>query len=411
MPNQLDLPLRRVAGRNYAYSTLAGVTSGTWQPIIVLHLADRNLPLVAFGVLTASVGIAHLISEVPTGVIADRISRKWSLTFASLLHAVAMLMLAWAPNVPMLVLVGGLYGLGASFLSGAGEALLYDKLKDHGLEKRAHEALSSDASFSLAGTLVGIMVTSLMIQITELWVPLVVGAFAAMVAAGVAASLVEPVVLQQTRTAQSEGSSFIASVRHVGVSLRAISHAPALSIVAVSVFIQRIFQFVPNFFAQLHLRALGLSASGISSLYILFRLGALAGARSSGRITSRFGENERWPITLVVTLAILSLALLNAVPIVTAAVLALVGINFMAGVHGPLVSASLNRRLASETRASALSFVGMTHSVSQIVVTPVFSGIADATSLDASMSMFGWIFSAGCLVALGFVWMTLSNGR
>ena len=70
-----------------------------------------------------------VFAEVPTGALADRFGRRWSLMLGSSLFAAAVFIFGIADNYPIILLSYTAWGLALTFQSGADTALLYDSLK------------------------------------------------------------------------------------------------------------------------------------------------------------------------------------------------------------------------------------------------------------------------------------------
>jgi MFS family permease len=69
-----------------------------------------------------------LLGEVPAGVWADTVSRKWSLVIAHLFMGAGMLLTGLVTGFPLLVATQVLWGLGWAFSSGADVAWITDEL-------------------------------------------------------------------------------------------------------------------------------------------------------------------------------------------------------------------------------------------------------------------------------------------
>ncbi len=74
------------------------------------------------------VGVTLLLGEVPAGVWADTISRKWSLVIAHVLMGASMVMTGVVTSFPLLVATQVLWGSGWAFSSGADVAWMTDEL-------------------------------------------------------------------------------------------------------------------------------------------------------------------------------------------------------------------------------------------------------------------------------------------
>ena len=73
--------------------------------------------------------IAIVVFEMPTGAVADMISRKHSLCLSGLCIGVSLLLFILFSSFYIFALAEILFGLGLTFSSGADSALLYENLK------------------------------------------------------------------------------------------------------------------------------------------------------------------------------------------------------------------------------------------------------------------------------------------
>src|SRR5258708_7558867 len=73
--------------------------------------------------------------DIPTGVIADHIGKKYALALGALIDAIGAFVYGSSPHFTIFIVGEFLMALGISFISGADDALLYDVLKENKLEK------------------------------------------------------------------------------------------------------------------------------------------------------------------------------------------------------------------------------------------------------------------------------------
>jgi predicted MFS family arabinose efflux permease len=109
--------------------------------------------------------VTGLLAEVPTGVLADRWSRRGALVLAGVLEAAGFVLWTVAPGLPGFAAGFVVWGVGGALVSGAAEALVYDGLAAVGAEGsyvRVHgattatELLVQVPTALLAGVLVGV---------------------------------------------------------------------------------------------------------------------------------------------------------------------------------------------------------------------------------------------------------------
>jgi len=92
--------------------------------------------------------------EVPTGAIADRIGRKYSLALGALCVIIAAFVYSSYPNFYVFALGEIIWAAGGAFISGADEALVYDSLKKLKREKQSKRIFGRAESFSMGGMVI-----------------------------------------------------------------------------------------------------------------------------------------------------------------------------------------------------------------------------------------------------------------
>ena len=93
------------------------------------------------------------LCEVPTGVVADLVSRRLSLGIGWLIQGGAWALVAVTTNVPVILAAWALWGIGATFESGAFQAWITDEV---GVD-RVGRVFARGTQASLAGGIVGVL--------------------------------------------------------------------------------------------------------------------------------------------------------------------------------------------------------------------------------------------------------------
>ena len=108
----------------------AALHNGWWLVTSVYLVVDAGLSpsqLVLIGVVQ---GVIALLFEVPAGVFADTLSRKWSLVVSHVLMGTAMIATGLVTDFGLLVATQMLWGLSWTFASGADVAWITDELDE-----------------------------------------------------------------------------------------------------------------------------------------------------------------------------------------------------------------------------------------------------------------------------------------
>jgi len=119
-----------------------------WLGIWVFYYL-RYTDYAGIGLIETSLIIAMIISEIPTGAIADLLGKKRSLLIAFILQSIGIGMLAFIPSLINIMIGVFIAGIGGSFYSGTFEALIYDSLKESGKEKSYEKVIAHIGTISL----------------------------------------------------------------------------------------------------------------------------------------------------------------------------------------------------------------------------------------------------------------------
>jgi MFS family permease len=108
------------------------------------------------------------LSEIPTGLIADKIGRKFSIIISLSLQLIGEILFLFAQNYLFFIIISIIAGIGFAFQSGCSQALVYDTLKEQKREKEMKKATGSIGSFFQAGHVLGALTSSFIVsQITQ----------------------------------------------------------------------------------------------------------------------------------------------------------------------------------------------------------------------------------------------------
>ncbi len=352
---------------------------------VIYLIEDRGLTLGQILLLEAVVFGAIVVAEVPTGVIADRYTRRLSLLLGSLVSAVAFVVFGLASSIELLMGSYVLFAIGGALMSGADEAFLYDSLRAVGRSgefARVFGRFNARMTVGIAGfTVAG----GLMVIWTPLSWPIVLSGVLSLVAAGFALLLVEP---PRERTEQS----FVRIGRSAAgriVTTRALRWIVVVSAAVQGIEIVAFTTFQPILVGEgVPVWALGWVAAGMM-------LVAAAGGWSSWRVRQRFGLSR----SLAVLPAFAALGLLGGAsgmlwlfPVFTAAM-------FVREALHPLVVEYLSRRVPDGERATTLSVHQLAAWFATIVISLGLGLVVDRVGLGSSLAAASAVLLVIVLVA------------
>ncbi len=132
-------------------------------PLYAVMFAAHGLSPLAISTLLVIWSATSIIAEVPSGVLADRYSRRNLLIIGQLLRAAGYAMWLIFPGYLGFALGFVLWGLEGALWSGTFQALVYDELKKEGEEKQYAKVMGRADSIGVAAELVATALASVAI--------------------------------------------------------------------------------------------------------------------------------------------------------------------------------------------------------------------------------------------------------
>jgi MFS family permease len=371
----------------YFFSTLY-----FYIPVGTLYLQGKGLNYVQINSLWGIIVGTMFLTEIPTGVIADRIGRKRAINVALGLQLLGEVTYVFARGYGLFALSAVIGGLGFAFGSGCIDALVYDSLRARGREAEMSKAMGAiEAAQKLANLLAfsagGVMVADLT---QERFVTAIV-----LTACAVGIGFLVSFTIQDSdpggRAGPTRGSSFALlsdglRLLRDNVLFRRLALL-SLATIPFRDYLGSLYQ--PHFVdAGVHPLWFGLALSLSSGLSIL-------GARYAYRLEERLGAGLG---TLLVT------GLPGALYLVMAAVshpafsvLAFCALSSSMSLKTPILAGQLNRHIESRNRATVLSVISMASGFYVALMGLVIGRVADSSVPRAFVAM-GSIVLAGALV-------------
>lgn len=99
-----------------------------YVPVSALFLTSRGLSLGDIFVLESILLASILVSEIPAGLVADRVDRRWVIVAGFVFNAVAEVLFALGHSFGMFAVSFVMSGLGIAMLTGVQDAYIYDSL-------------------------------------------------------------------------------------------------------------------------------------------------------------------------------------------------------------------------------------------------------------------------------------------
>jgi MFS family permease len=330
-----------------------------------------------------------VLFEVPTGVVADTRGRRTSYLLGTVTLAVATVLyfFMWKASAPLWAwaLASALLGLGFTFFSGAVEAWLVDALTHTGYLREGGKielVLAKGEIVEGVAMLSGSVAGGLIAQATNLGVPYIVRIIVLLLAFGCALVLMRDVGFTPKRSKhlrQEVEKVLRGSLEH------GLGNPPVRWVMLAAPFTGAVMIYA--FYAM---QPYLLSLYGDKSAYAVAGLAAavIAGAQiAGGLLVPHLGRVFRRRTSLLLGGTVVSAVLLASmgfVPHFWPVIVLLVLWGLMYAAVTPVRQAYLNGLVASQERATVLSFDSMLGSSGAAVVQPALGKAADAWGYPAS---------------------------
>jgi MFS family permease len=365
------------------FNTLAA--SFIWG-INTLFLLDAGLSRTAAFTANALFTAGMVLFEVPTGVVADTWGRRVSylLGAVTLAASTALYWLAWQVQAPFWAWAATsvLLGLGFTFFSGATEAWLVDALKFAGYKGNLESVFAKGQVVSGVAMLAGSVAGGLVAQWTNLGVPYILRALALVVTFVVAF-----LYMRDWGFVPKSGRHPLREMRFLlRASVRYGLGNPPVRWMMLSA----PFTFGVGVYAFYAMQPYLLELYGDEQAYSIAGLAAaiIAGAQIAGGMAAPHVRRLFRRRTSALLAGVLADFVLLGLLGVTTAFWVAVALLVVWGLSGaatlPIRQAYMNGLIASQQRATVLSFDNLLGSSGGVVVQPALGKVADVWSYSAS---------------------------
>jgi len=398
----------RTVQRTYLTLTLLTTLAASFiWGVNTLFLLDAGLSNTEAFAANAFFAAGQVVFEVPTGVVADTRGRRFSfiLGAGTLLVSTLLYLLMWQIEAPFVgwALASALLGLGFTFFSGATEAWLVDALSASGYRGNLESVFGRAQIVAGAAMLVGSVLGGVLAQLTDLGMPYVVRAALLGVTVVVAWTFMRDIGFTPARDA-----SPMAAVRTVvsGAVEGGLRNPPVRWVMLAAPFTVGV-----GFYVFYALQPYLLELVGDPEAYGIAGLAAaiLAGAQIVGGLL--VNRVRRWfrlrtdAMVIMAAGAVVALVVLGLVPSLGVALAAVVAWALLGAIEEPIRRAYINGLIASQQRATVLSFDALIGSSGGVFIQPTLGRVADIGGYGASFVV------AGGLQALALPFLLLARGE
>ncbi len=319
--------------------------------------SDTGLSGAEISALFAIWSTVGILAEVPSGAVADHLSRRGALVAAGVLQAAGYLLWITLPGFPAFAAGFVLWGLGGALISGAQEALLYDGLAAVAAQEHYARVQGWVTAAGLVAQLPAAAAATVLFSLGGYELAGGVSIGVCLAAAGLASRLPEPA--RESLDPDDAEPGYLATMR---AGLVEAANRPAVRAAVLAVAVLGGLDALEEYFPLLA-RDQGVPIGVVPSAMLGIALAGAVGAALAGAAN----RVRPWSLTVVFGIAVLALGAAG----LTHQPIGLVGVVVFYGLYRLVLvvaDARLQERINGPSRATVTSVAGMATEVVCFVV-------------------------------------------
>ena len=362
--------------------------SATWVlmigPILTVFLLEKGLTFSQIMLLQTISSIATVVTEVPSGAVADLYGRKFSMFLSSLSLIVALLIFVFAPNYFFLVLAEAFAGMGMSFKSGADSSLVYDTLLKLDREKDYLRVQSRGHSYFLGTQIIGSALAGVLYSM-HINYPFYGSVLLLIFSAFFATRIVEVPVFNTT-----EKPPYLTQIIHSGQFT--FTHPKVRVILIFYVFFYTFYR-IGFWYYQPYFKGVSIDVAYFGVIFALFNIIAT--------LSSRYADKF---LKITKGFSLIALAFLMALSFITLGLtphwlgVTFIGLQQIArGVQNPVFLKYVNKQIPSHQRATIISFNSLMGNLTAALTFPIVGILMDQMDIFNLHLLTGILMLAGSI--------------
>ncbi len=360
--------------KNYLFLGLStlDLTRGLWM----IYLMTRGFTLIELGILE---GVFHMTSftmEIPTGIVADLYGRKTSRLLGRFFFLISLGIMFWSHSFLLQLFGFVITAIGYNLESGAGEALLYDSMKEIGIESLYKKTAGrNNLILEIGGVLSFLIGGFIAVRLGYTWVfiPSMLLCVFSIINAN---SFIEPSLVEHEQKRLRKMGWIRALIAQTRESLQVVKDRPKIAFLII--FSELIFMFLTIlfFYLQTYWKGNGWNEFSIGLV--------LAAASVLSAISGLMGEAVEKKIgdrVILLFAPIILLISLWGIALTSHTQIFFILTGLIDGMLYVAIQDYLNKMIPSERRATVLSFQSMTFSIFMMIFFPIVGFIGDQYGL------------------------------
>jgi len=371
------------------------LTAGGWLPLSLILVVDLNFSPLQLLLMGTAIELGVLLGEVPTGVMADVFSRKWSVVLGGAFISSAQLASGIVDQWELYLVTQFVWGIGWTFISGAEIAWVTDET---GSAADVEPLLLRRGRLNFVAIMAGLLVFAVASQVVDRrTVVIAAGTLGLTWAAGLA------VVMSETGFTPSREQHWQSFRTKLVLGATFTWHHRSLRALGIGLLVGGMAAEAMDRLDSRRLEDLGLSADTNPTLVLAMvmmgqaALGWFLLWRFESRVVGRRVVDGFAAALLVVGFLAIMLA---HTPILIVAAIGIMVQGGLLDVTEPLIGTWTNALAPSDARATVHSFIGQTLALGEIAGGVLLGTVAAIFTLPTAWTVAGGLF----VLAAGVMW-------
>ena len=387
-----------------------------FEPFLFLAFLEKGLDFTDIGLLIAVRELTTNLLEIPSGAVADVISRRFSMILSFGAYIVAFTTLGYASDMNLLYLGMLFFGVGEAFRSGTHKAMIFAWLRSQDREDERVKIYGYTRSWSKYGSAVSVALAAPIVLFTDSYEWIFLAAIVPY-ALNIVNFLGYPKDLDEAAGVVSMAEV----VRHAGRTVSDSVQRPRLRrLFFESMGFDGVFAATKDYLQPiLAALALTLAVSWVSledwsetqqaallvgPVYIVLHLLSGAASRRSHQISDRAGSEDRaarwlWGISVLV---FAGLTISGFTGLLVGAVVAFVALNVLHNLWRPVLISRFDTHGSAIQGASLLSVESQARRVATMIMAPILGYGVDAAIAADSVNPWWPVGALGLLCSILF---------
>jgi len=387
-----------------------------FEPFLFLAFLEKGLDFTDIGLLIAVRELTTNLLEIPSGAVADVISRRFSMILSFGAYIVAFTTLGYASDMNLLYLGMLFFGVGEAFRSGTHKAMIFAWLRSQDREDERVKIYGYTRSWSKYGSAVSVALAAPIVLFTDSYEWIFLAAIVPY-----ALNIVNFLGYPQDLDEAAGVVSMAEVVRHAGRTVSDSVRRPRLRrLFFESMGFDGVFAATKDYLQPiLAALALTLAVSWVSledwsetqqaallvgPVYIVLHLLSGAASRRSHQISDRAGSEDRaarwlWGISVLV---FAGLTISGFTGLLVGAVVAFVALNVLHNLWRPVLISRFDTHGSAIQGASLLSVESQARRVATMIMAPILGYGVDAAIAADSVNPWWPVGALGLLCSILF---------